>query len=90
MNWNGATGRGCLNAGEDLGDEDLGHRDRDLDRHVRGDAEAAILVGVSSCEWVWVAETMPPTMISAMHNTPRRILQRRICGVVDLPSIPRI
>jgi hypothetical protein len=34
-----------LNPGEDLSDADLRHRDGNLDRHVRGDAEAAILVG---------------------------------------------
>jgi len=38
-------GIGCLDPGEDLGDADLSHRDRDLDRHVGGYAEAAILVG---------------------------------------------
>jgi hypothetical protein len=34
-----------LNPGEDLSDADLRHGDGNLDRHVRGDAEAAILMG---------------------------------------------
>ena len=34
-----------LNPCEDLSDADLRHRDGDLHRHVRGYAEAAILVG---------------------------------------------
>jgi hypothetical protein len=34
-----------LNPGEDLSDADLRHRDGDLDRHVSGYAETAILMG---------------------------------------------
>ena len=40
----GGDGTRRLNPGEDLSDADLRHRDGNLDRHVRGDAEAAILV----------------------------------------------
>jgi hypothetical protein len=38
---------------------------------------------------VCVTDTIPPTIISAIHNTPRTTLPGdRMCDVVVLPIIP--
>ena len=78
-----------LNPGEDLSDADLCHRDGDLDRHVRGYAEAAILVGSLSLR-MSVRDRYDPAnhnQRNTQHpekNSPRRS-HVRCCGFAQHP-----